>query len=88
MTLQEYVNNFCKGNLFVYFSNSSIRSGEYKAEIDDNYLTITNPLTKENTKFSMKNLKYYRFHTADVNNYSIMAQVPTTRLTFLLTKNF
>ena len=88
MSIQEYVNNFCKGNLFVYFSNKSIKSGEYKARVDENYLIITNPLTEESTKFSIKNLKYERFPSANLNNHSIMAQVITTRLSFLLTKNF
>jgi len=88
MTLQEYVNNFCKGNLFVYFSNKTIKSGEYKAKVDEDYLIITNKLTKECTKFSMKNLKYKKFPSSNLNNHSIIAQVLTTRLSFILLKNF
>ena len=88
MTIQDYVNNFCKGNLFVYFSNQSIKSGEYKANADENYLIITSALTKENTKFCMKNLKYERFPSTNLNNHSIIAQVLTTRLSFILIKNF
>ena len=88
MTIQEYVNTYCKGKLLVYFSNKSIKSGEYKAKADGNYLILTNLLTKENTEFSMKNLKYKKFPSVNSNNHSIMAQVLTTRLSFILIKNF
>ena len=88
MTLQEYVNIFCKGNLFLYFSNKSIKSGEYKAKADSNYLVITNSLTNENTKFSIKNLKYEKFHSTNLNSHSMIAQELTTRVSFILMKNF
>src|SRR5471030_1695069 len=88
MTIQEYVNNFCKGNLFLYFSNKSMKSGEYKAKADENYLIITNALTKENIKFCMKNLKYEKFPSTNFNNHSIIVQVLTTKLSFILIINF